>query len=637
MQTNSNLATPEQILKKYWGYDTFRPLQKEIINSVLHQQDTLALLPTGGGKSICYQVPAIMLDGVTLVITPLVALMQDQVEQLKENGVAAEYISASMHYSDIKRILENTVNGAYDLLYISPERLQSRLFNEYLPAIKLNLIAVDEAHCISQWGHDFRPDYLKIAILKEIFKKTPVLAVTASATQQVVDDIIKQLKIKEVQFFSNSFERANIYYQVKYSEQKNKELIELLNEIKGSTIIYCRSRRQTEQLSKQLLNHGINTVAYHAGMSRDKRSEHRISWSNNRTPVIVATTAFGMGIDKSDVKHVIHYDIPEHIEAYYQESGRAGRDDKQAFATMLYNQTDINKLANSIDIHFPPYDFIRKVYQSVAEYLHIATGTEPNRYYPFDLADFCKKFKLPAPATANALKLLEQEGLWTLTDAVFKPSTIQVLADRREIDNIGRNYHELGILLTTILRLYGTLYYHPTPVNIKVIAKHLKTKNQLVTQLLQQLDKMGIIQFSQPKDGPQLFFHHYRVDSQHLEINTKRINNLRDLYKQRIKSISAFTTEDKKCRTKMLLQYFGQEYNANCGHCDNCRNTIPKDKNIEYKNLIIKTIGNSTESKIKDLISSLAEYSETEILAAIRQLLDDGTIGSKEDNKLYIK
>lgn len=630
------MPSPEHILAEYWGYKEFRPLQKEIISSVINKQDTIALLPTGGGKSLCYQLPSLVHNGVTLVITPLVALMQDQVAQLKERGISAAYLSAGMHISDIKRTLTNTAEGAYDLLYVSPERLQSRLLKEYLPVINIQLIAIDEAHCVSQWGHDFRPDYLKIAELKQAFKKTPFIAVTASANQEVVEDITKQLKLYKPVYYCGSFERPNINYTIKYTEQKNRDIIEILSENKGAAVVYCRTRKQTELLSKQLQNHGISTLHYHAGMSHDKREEHQQLWSNNKVQVIAATTAFGMGIDKPDVRTVIHYDIPEHIEAYYQESGRAGRDGNPANAILLYNQPDIKKLEDSIEIQFPPYDFIRKVYQSVAEYLQLPIGVEPYSYYDFDLADFCKKFKLPAPAAARALKLLEQEGLWTLGEAVFKPTTVRILADRHEIDSLGRRYNEFNVLLTTLLRLYGTLYYQPTPVNIKQIAKHLKTKIALVTKLLEQLDKMEVIQFTQPKEGPQLFFHHYRVDSNHLTLNTNRINELKRLYKQRTEAIISFITNDNTCRTRFILHYFGQEYKKICGHCDVCRSTTKHSYAKEIKKLIINELKKHTESSISSIIDSIDDYSKEEVVDAIRSLVDDGTI-SLSNNTLTLK
>lgn len=632
------MTTAEAILQRYWGYEQFRPLQKDIINAASTHQDTLALLPTGAGKSLCYQVPSLMHSGVTLVITPLIALMQEQVEQLNKIGISAAHISSGMHKSEIIKVLQNTVEKGYKLLYISPERIRTHLFNEYLPAIDLRLIAVDEAHCVSQWGHDFRPDYLNISHLRSLFKSVSIIAVTASATPEVQQDIIKQLQLKAPAIFKQSFERTNIQYTIHYTEQKNRDVAELLNSKAGSAIIYCRSRRQTEMLSKQLTQSGIPALAYHAGLSSEIRQQNRTLWMEDKVQTMVATTAFGMGIDKPDVRNVIHYDIPEHLEAYYQESGRAGRDGKKADAILLYNHPDLQKLNDSTETQFPPYDLIRKVYQSVAEYLQIPIGAEPYRYYDFDLADFCKKFKLYAPTASRALKLLEQEGLWTLSEAIFKPPAVQILADRRELDRLAKTYHEPGLVLTVILRLYGTLYYHPTPINIKAIAKQLKTKASLIEQILVHLDKMEVIQYNQPKDGPQLFFHHYRVDSRSLIINTERINALKAAHRKRTAAMVAFINNSDTCRTQQMLHYFGQSYNTACGHCDVClnKNVQPKPSS-EIQQAIISELAGGKEIDVSKAGITISTYDQQQITHAIRQLIDDGTLGLKNNTVIYLK
>ncbi|HEY9178291.1 MAG TPA: RecQ family ATP-dependent DNA helicase [Flavipsychrobacter sp.] len=632
------MPSPTEILKKYWGYSRFRPFQEEIINSVLQQHDTLALLPTGGGKSLCYQLPSLLHDGLTLVVTPLIALMQDQVERLKSRDIPAAHISSGMHRAEVYRILNNAAEGAYKLLYVSPERLQTEMFEEFLPVLNLRLIAVDEAHCVSQWGHDFRPDYLQIKSLRHVFKSVPMLAVTASATKEVEKDIIQQLELTNVQVFTQSFERHNLQYTVQYSEQKNRDAVSVLNSVRGSSIVYCRSRKQTEQLSRQLQQNGINALPYHAGMGHELRSEHRELWMNNKTDVMVATTAFGMGIDKADVRLVLHYDVPEHLEAYYQESGRAGRDGQAAQSVLLYNQPDINKLEESTETQFPPYEFIRKVYQSVAEYLQIPIGAEPYKYYDFELTDFCKKFGLNAFIAARALKLLEQEGLWTLSEAVFVPTTVQVLADRAELDNISRLYHDLSLLLTTMLRLYGSLFYYPTPINIKVIAKHLKIKPSLVTQMLEQLAKMELIQFNQPKDGPQLFFHHYRVDSRYLIINTERINALKQTHLKRTNAMIRYITDNHVCRTKHMLQYFGQQYDKNCGHCDVCAGMNKAGTDTRsIREAVSSLFVSSNEKSIPEICSMLPQFDAADITTTIRQMVDDGVFGIKGSSNIYKK
>jgi ATP-dependent DNA helicase RecQ len=632
------LPAPLEILQRYWGYGRFRPLQNEIIRAVLQHHDTLALLPTGGGKSLCYQLPSLLHGGLTLVVTPLIALMQEQVENLLSKDIPAAHISSGMHRAEVYRILNNAAEGAYKLLYISPERIQTELFLEFLPALDVQLIAVDEAHCVSQWGHDFRPDYLQIKTIRQVFKNVPVLALTASATKEVEADIIKQLELNKVQVFRQSFERQNLFYTVQYSEQKNRDAISLLNSVNGCSIVYCRSRKQTEVLSKQLQQQGINALPYHAGMKHEQRTEHRELWMNNKAPVMVATTAFGMGIDKADVRLVLHYDIPEHLEAYYQESGRAGRDGHPAQSVLLYNQPDINKLGESTETQFPPYEMIRKVYQSVAEYLQIPIGAEPYRYYDFELTDFSKKFGLNAFTAARALKLLEQEGLWTLSESVFIPTTVQVLANRAELDNIGRMHPDLNLLLTTMLRLYGSLFYHPTAVNVKVIAKHLKIQSSLVILMLEQLDKMELVQFNQPKDGPQLFFHHYRVDSRTLLINTERINALKKVHQQRTDAMIRYITDNHVCRTRNMLRYFGQQYDKNCGHCDVCAGMKKRDiQPAVVRADIAQLFTDASEKSIAEICNALAQHPAPAITGTLREMIDEGLYGLKGNNIIYRK
>lgn len=633
------MLSAEEILKRYWGYNSFRPLQKEIIDNILSGRDTLALLPTGGGKSVCYQLPALMSKGVCIVISPLIALMKDQVDKLKELEIPAACIHSGMHYADVKRTLDNTVQDGYKLLYISPERLQTDFFNEYLPNIDISFIAVDEAHCVSQWGHDFRPDYLKIASLREVFRDVPMLALTASATVDVQKDIITQLQLRKPGLFLESFSRKNIFFSVQYSENKNRDVIQALADNKGCSIIYCRSRKQTETLVRYLSQNGISASHYHAGMQKDKREATQQSWMNNETNTIIATTAFGMGIDKADVRMVIHYDAPEHLEAYYQEAGRAGRDGKNALALLLYNQTDINRLEESIALQFPPEEYLRKVYQSVAEYLQIAIGMEPDRYYPFDLYDFCKKFDLQAVPAARALKLLEQDGLWTLSEAVFNPATIEFKVDRETLDRLSDTYPDLGFVTTNLLRLYGTIFHYPTTIRLSLIAKQLKMNQELAEGLLQKLADMGILEYRKPSDTPQLYFHHYRVDSRHLIINTKRIETLRKKHIERTHAMTAFIENKEQCRERILLSYFGEQADINCGHCDVCianRKKQPADiKNLRKE--IQQLLKEQSTVGIQQLISLFPGTIREDIGALIRLMADEGIIKLNTNNTISLK
>lgn len=614
------------ILKKYWGYDHFRPLQAEIIDSVLNGQDTLALLPTGSGKSICYQVPALAADGLTLVISPLIALMQDQVSRLKKQGIMAAAIHAGMNFPQVKQTLDNMLHGPFKLLFVSPERLQTDLFQEYLPELDINLIAVDEAHCISQWGHDFRPDYLKIATVRELFPKIPVLALTASATPEVQEDISLQLKLKQPAVFRQSFERANIFYEIKYSENKTGDMLAALQTFPGTAIIYCRSRKQTENLTRTLQQHQLKALAYHAGLSRERREAAQEAWMNNEVTIMVATTAFGMGIDKPDVRLVLHYDAPEHLEAWYQEAGRAGRDGQSSKAITLYNYSDIKRLKTSVEIQYPAESFLRKVYQSVAEYLQIATGTEPDQYYPFDLAEFAARFKLEALPASYALKLLGQDGLWTMSDSVRHPATIRFTAERSEIDNLYRHYPDLGYIAIRLLRQYSGIFQYPVAIRLAAIAQQLKMPQAQIERAVSQLHHMGLLEYRQPKEGPQLFFHHYRVDSRHLIINHDRIRRLRERHEVRTKAMLHFLEQQAICRDRILLRYFGEQPQRDCGHCDVCQRQLKTATETLNAASLFSYLQNNGNITVQDLQRAFPQSNPTEIL---RELADNGLIDIK--------
>ena len=622
------IQTPEQILKEYWGYNSFRPLQKEIISSVLENRDTFALLPTGGGKSVCYQVPALIKEGFCLVISPLIALMQDQVSRLKELNIRAECIHSGMHYNDVRHILDNAMHGGYKLLYISPERLQTNLFRDYLQEFDVRFIAVDEAHCISQWGHDFRPNYLKIATLRAVFPKTPILALTATATTDVRQDIVQQLQLREPVIFKQSFARDNIFYDIRYSE--NKAADTLNNVHKSCSIIYCRSRKQTEAVGKSLAQTGIETAVYHAGMSKDNRESAQESWMKDKVPVMVATTAFGMGIDKADVRMVLHYDAPEHLEAYYQEAGRAGRDGKASFALALYNSTDIKRLHESIALQYPPEGYLRQVYQAVVEYLQVPIATEPDQYYPFDLFDFCKKFSLQANEAIHALKLLEQEGLWTLSESVYHPATIQFTADRHVLDDLGQAHPDLHYLTVGLLRMYNTIFHFPTPVRERAIAKQLKMKMDELLPMLERLDKMELLKYNKPGEGPQMFFHHYRVDSRHLVIDLNRIHILRKRHEKRTEAMIAFLENKTICRERVLLGYFGEKPQKDCGHCDVCKTNTVNTRDLKKE--LLQTIQLSGSISIQKLVEPYPVGIREEVLELVRGMMDSGTVMLENGN-----
>jgi ATP-dependent DNA helicase RecQ len=617
------LVTPEHILKQYWGYDSFRPLQKDIISSIL-ERDTLALLPTGGGKSLCYQVPALLKDGFCLVISPLIALMQDQVGRLKQLDIAAECIHSGMSYHEVKRMLDSAMRGAFKLLYVSPERLQTTLFKDYLPEFELNMVAIDEAHCISQWGHDFRPDYLKIAGLKETFPDVPFLALTATATADVQDDMIKQLRLHDPAVFKQSFARDNIFYDVRYSENKPGDTLK--NVDTHCSIIYCRSRKQAEAVSRYVEHAGIAAAAYHAGMKQELRESAREQWMSGQSPVMAATTAFGMGIDKPNVRMVLHYDAPEYPEAYFQEAGRAGRDGKPSVALALYNSTDIKRLRESTELQYPTEAYLRQVYQAVVEYLQIPIGAQPDQYFPFDLYDFCKKFSLQPMQAIHALKLLEQQNLWTMTDAVYRPATIQFLTDRHTLDDLARVHPELGYVTVGLLRMYNSIFYFPTPVRESAIARQLKMKMAELLPLLQRLHKMEILQYNKPSDGPQLFFHHYRVDSRHLLLDLNRIHRLRMRHEARTQAMIGFLENKTVCRERLLLDYFGEQPEKDCGHCDVCRDkqlSLINTKQLEAE--LLHKIRQQKSISVDTLTAQYPAALSHEIRDIIRDLADNGT------------
>ena len=630
------MSTPHQILKQYWGYDSFRPRQEEIVNAVLQGRDLLALLPTGGGKSLCYQLPAVMMDGFALVISPLIALMQDQVEQLEKREIRAVCIHAGMHYNEVKRILENMVHGPYKLLYISPERLQSELFQEYLPAFNISFVAVDEAHCISQWGHDFRPDYLKIAGIRTGNDDVPMTALTATATPEVQKDIVTQLRLERPSFFASGFERTNIFYEARNSDNKNGDVLDCLKRNPGTNIIYCRSRRQTEILATYLVQHGERASHYHAGMAKDRRQQVQQDWMNGNVRVMVATTAFGMGIDKPDVRSVIHYHVPEHLEAYYQESGRAGRDGKPSVSLLLFNKLNIKNLIQSLDVRFPPEDYLLKIYQAVAEYLQVPISAQPDKYFDFDLADFSRKFGFEATPASYALKLLEQEGLWTLSEAVFSPATVQFTTSREELDNVMHAHPELAMAITALLRLYGSVFYYPTPVRTAVVAKQMKVRREHADALITRLHHMEVLEYNKPKDGPQLFFHHYRVDSRHLIIDAKRITTLKKQHEARLRAMIAYLETDDVCRNRQLLAYFGEAKQTDCGHCDVCATKRPPSFESDALRSQILSRLSENATGLRQLSSAFPQAIKEEIGSLIRQMIDEGQIKMHENGTLSI-
>ena len=559
-----------KILKDYWGYDAFRPLQEDVINSILENKDTLALMPTGGGKSLCYQVPALAKEGLCLVISPLIALMKDQVENLRKKNITAFAIFSGMSRAEVINTLKVATNSNCKFLYVSPERLETVLFKEYLPGMNINLVAVDEAHCISQWGYDFRPPYLRIAALREELKDIPVLALTASATKEVQDDICEKLQFSDKNIFRQSFERKNLSYSVFKVDSKINKVIEILNKVPGSSIVYCKSRKRTKEITELLQLQNIIADFYHAGLPQEERNKRQEDWVKNTTRVIVCTNAFGMGIDKPDVRSVVHADIPDCLENYYQEAGRAGRDGEKSFAVLLYDDNDITELETLAAIRYPSLDDMKNVYQSVANYLQIPAGTGEGNYFDFDINDFVKKFKLNTHTAVYALKALEQDNWLALNEQVFLPSKIKFTTSKETLYDFERNHPELEPAIKALLRGYGGIFDFPTSISETVLIRLLKKDVEEIKKDLFQLHRFGIIQYEPQKDSPQLYFPRNRVSVEALSVNMDLYHKRKEKFIARVKNIVQYVQELVTCRSKMIGSYFGDNKLHNCKVCDNC-------------------------------------------------------------------
>lgn len=605
-------------------------MQEDIIHSVLAGKDTLALLPTGGGKSVCYQVPAMAKPGMCLVISPLIALMKDQVEGLRKKNITAYAIYSGMTRKEVINTLKVVTESNCKFLYVSPERLETALFKEFLPGMGVELIAVDEAHCISQWGYDFRPSYLRIAAIRQELPGVPVLALTASATAAVQREICDRLSVDpeaatrkadtDWAIFRQSFERPNLSYSVFRVDVGINKMVEILNKVGGSAIIYCKSRKRTKEISDLLQLQRISADHYHAGLAADERSRKQEEWINNKTRVIVSTNAFGMGIDKPDVRVVIHADIPDCLENYYQEAGRAGRDGKMAFAVLLYNDRSLEDLREMTTLRFPTIKEIREVYQAVANYLQLHTGDGEGQYYPFDVSDFLKKFNLKSHTVLASMKILEQEGLLAFNEQVFLPATVQftVLKDRLYL--FEQSHAHFEPLIKTLLRAYEGIFDQPVGISEKVIAGLLYLDLEKVKQQLNELDKAGIIDYQPQRDSPQVYFLRRRVKAEEITIDKVAFDLRKMQFLGRIKQMQSFVSESKECRSRIIGLYFGDEHIKNCGICDNClrnKNTelskeefdtlhqrilaIVKNESLHSRDLLEKLTGTKKEKALKVL------------------------------------
>ena len=571
------MSTPLNILEKYWGHAQFRPLQAAIIDAVVAQKDVLALLPTGGGKSICFQVPALMQDGMCLVISPLIALMQDQVNNLQEKGIEAAVIHSGMPFSAVKETLQACTSGAYKFLYLSPERIESNLFKEYLPALDISLIAVDEAHCIAQWGYDFRPPYLRIAALRTELPSVPVIALTASATKEVESDIIEKLAFKDYSIFRQPYKRPALSYSYFEVESKINKTLDIINNVKGGGIVYCNTRKQTKDIAELLQLQKINADYYHAGVSADERQQKQKKWMIGETRIMVCTSAFGMGIDKDDVRTVIHYDMPDCLENYYQEAGRAGRDGKKAYAVLLATKADIIKARNLHETRFPAIEVIKNIYQSIANYLQLPVGIGEGGYFNFNLLEFCNNFKLDLILVTQTLKVLEQEGHIQFSENIFLPSQVCFTCSKERLENFEQAYPAFEPLIKALLRSYQGIFDNRISVFEKRIAGICKQSIDEIQKQLQQLAAMGMIEYLPQKETPQIHFLLNRAPAAFLHIDKDQYLKRKEAFTTRINTLIRFATNPGCCRSVFIGNYFGDIDKDNCGICDYCL-SVKKNK-----------------------------------------------------------
>ena len=623
------ISSPHEILKKYWGYDSFRTLQEDIINSVLQGNDTLALLPTGGGKSICFQVPALCREGVCLVVTPLVALMTDQVENLKKLGIVAVEMHSGMHPREIEMAFEKCADGRAKFLYLSPERLETRKFREMLRGINVSLIAVDEAHCISQWGYDFRPPYLRIAEVRTIFPDVPVLALTATAVQRVVTDIQLKLEFKVNNVFSKSFVRKNLAYVISKEDDKIKKLLRICNGVKGCGIIYVRNRRLTKETAELLVHNGISADFYHAGLEPVVRVSRQHDWMEGRTRIIVATNAFGMGIDKPDVRLVVHLDLPDTLEAYYQEAGRVGRDGVKSYAVMLFNDHDIVNSRHHLELAWPDPETVRLVYQALGNFLQLPVGAGKDVSFDFDFEKFSSSYKMKPVTVFSALKILERDGYITLNDAWDDPSRMFFACSKEDLYRYQLENAEADKILRIILRSYSGVFTDFTRISENEIARRSGIDSPKVTELLFRMQKLGILDYLPNKGSPLLIYNTERLNPNDIALSKTFYSQRKKEAFSMLDSIIHYATSDSECRSRMLVAYFGEIKSEDCGICDVClsrkRNAISQKQAKEIELKILEILADNPFT-ISEIVRKINRFKENDVLAILRWLIEEGRI-----------
>ncbi len=634
-----NIEPYRQILTRFWGFTSFKPLQEDIISSVAEGRDTLGLMPTGGGKSITFQVPALAHEGICLVITPLIALMKEQVNRLNSLEIKSIAIHSGMSGEEIDNALENAIYGACKFLYISPERISTRIFQSRIARLNLSLVAIDEAHCISQWGYDFRPSYMKIASLRDhISEKVPFLALTASATPQVIEDIMMKLAFREKNVLRTSFDRKNISYLVRKVEDKGTYLIRTLKKANGSGIVYVRSRKRCKEVAELLLTNGISADFYHAGLTDELRDKKQAAWTMGETRVIVATNAFGMGIDKSEVRFVIHWDIPDSIENYFQESGRAGRDNKPAFAVLLYSPADKSRLTDTIRKKFPPIEKIKDTYEALCNYLQVPLGSGKDNVFDFSMPDFVSKYRLPVIETYNSLQFLQREGYIEFTEEINNPSRVHFIVSRDDLYKFQVANESFDGFIKLLLRSYTGMFTEFVPVNEDALSRKSAASRDTIYQYLVKLSASNIIRFIPGKKTALVIFTEERLVRKALLISPDNYLHVKDKYEIRLNKMIEYADSDNHCRSLFLLEYFGEESDR-CGICDVCRDRNELDlSKYEFDIILeeIKTVLAENNPDAGELVK-LIDNPEDKVIKVIRWLLDHNKIVQDIDHKLTWK
>jgi ATP-dependent DNA helicase RecQ len=625
------------ILKKYWGHSSFRPLQEDIIRSVMEGKDTLALLPTGGGKSICFQVPGMVREGMCLVISPLIALMKDQVQHLKEKGIEAFALYSGLTGKETELIFNHCGHNTVKFLYVSPERLENRDFIIRLKQWKINLLAVDEAHCVSQWGYDFRPPYLKIADIRQHLQGVPVLALTATAVPAVVEDIQQRLGFPVQNVFKKSFHRSNLAYMVLKEEDKKNRLLRIINKTKGTGIIYVRNRKKTGEIANFLVKNGISATFYHAGLEGIVRSERQENWMKGKSRVMVATNAFGMGIDKPDVRFVVHMDLPDTLEAYFQEAGRAGRDEKDSYSVILFDDLDISNLKANFTLGWPDPGKIRNIYLALFNYARIPMNSGNGLSVEFELSAFCSQYKLNPVTVFKVLSFLEKEGYILLQEDILAGSKIHLICSREELYQVQLQYAYLDEIIKVLLRSYGGLFSDYININEKELARRCDLDENIVVKSILQLQNLGILDYIQKAEKPLLIFCRDRMDEKYIAINQTNYLSRKEVAKGRLDAVIQYISLSNHCRSGMLLKYFGESSRHACGKCDVCLKS--KNRRLDEKDFLlmsgmIRQSLNRGPLSLSELISSISSCSEKEIITVISWMAENEQI--QIDNKKIV-